>query len=124
VNECQCHICGIESGLTQTEKCKLCCDGIEHEFCRSCASDYQTMRTKFGTLEAGAAFTSLQLRRAALLAQDRCVGCGDSAARPVTASNPHGYCEGCEEIWRLRGNEGEQGPHSCGGALATQKDRS
>jgi hypothetical protein len=80
--------------------------------------------------------------RSALWAESpkaECLGCDDSGARPVTASNPHGYCEGCEEIWRVRAatyaeqaaergligslGEPEQGPHSCGGALATQKGR-
>jgi hypothetical protein len=69
-----CHICGKPDD-TLTEKCKLCCDGVEQEFCRACAHDFQVLRT---TKDASA-------RMAHLLALS------DRAARPAPLA-PLGSC--------------------------------
>ncbi len=60
----ECHICSTRTETTLV-KCKLCCDGEEHEFCSECATDYQTYRARFGCdPKQRAAFERLQTRRA------------------------------------------------------------
>lgn len=59
-----CHICG-SIGAAEIEKCKLCCDGVEQDFCRECSESYRVYRSKFGTPEANAAFADMQGRREA-----------------------------------------------------------
>lgn len=60
----QCHICG-ERADTVLEKCKLDCDGIEHEFCVPCSKLYRMFRANLGKPEGNEAFKNLQDRRAA-----------------------------------------------------------
>lgn len=62
MNLTNCHICR-RLAETDIEKCKLCCDGFEHEFCQECAALYRTFRSKFGKPEAEAAFAGLKDRR-------------------------------------------------------------
>lgn len=53
-----CHICGDHAD-TVMEKCKLDCDGLEQEFCPTCANLYREF--KFGSSEQ--AFDDLRARR-------------------------------------------------------------
>ncbi len=59
-----CHVCGSHE-LTDTVKCKMCCDGEEQEFCLTCASLYRTYKVM---IDGALAFEKLTARRAAWIA--------------------------------------------------------
>jgi hypothetical protein len=58
-----CHLC-LTREPNQIMKCKLCCDGLEQEFCTECALTYVAYRAAFvAGLPTHELFRSLQSRR-------------------------------------------------------------
>lgn len=62
-----CHICGVIAPQADMPvvKCKLCCDGLEQDFCPVCAKLESTFKRNLGLPEGNAAFRALQARRMA-----------------------------------------------------------
>lgn len=66
----QCHICGDLADTILT-KCKLDCDGEEHEFCPTCAGLYRKFRGGLDTPMDKQALMQLTGRREAFILRTR-----------------------------------------------------
>ncbi len=65
-----CHICLVREA-THTIKCKLCCDGWEHEACIECAQVYYKISATEPKVDFDKSFMLLRARRREGIAEIR-----------------------------------------------------
>jgi hypothetical protein len=118
-----CHICvTTPADAEYMIKCKLCCDGLEQDACRTCSELYARYKRDFGSPQSKEAFRALQARRAGGIAGEAlCNGYGDLRDPNAQYAWQFIACPGCSACRHLprcnhctktaRNGRGECGDH-------------